>query len=523
MQVVHARLLPDGGLVVGGRAVAVPAGMTAEETALARVRGVVETLGQPAQMEIERADGSAVVLVVDVDGAVSPLTAPVPAQPTAQERPELPLPRLLEGARSPAPAPADPVSVPDDAPTELRPTPGGRRLPPRGRETRTVLPREPTREPPRRRRGLVVGGTVLALVVGGLAATSLGGGDSGPSTSTAGVAQGLQLRVAVPGWSRSAVWSVPAPVPRRGVTSVVAGRAGVVALTPDGAAVTLLDMRDGHTISRTTLPTDGPLHGLWSTSSLAAVHVGTHVLLLPVDGVPAPVRTVEVPPGSRLSTMGDSLLITYPSNGALVLDPASGRLVDVRLPSGTTQLAADGTTIIAAMPAGSWWLARPGAAATEVHAVPPREGARVRQVRGGGHGRVLILWSGPGDGMTTVAMHDANTGAVLLSADAQTVDLVNAAWRWDGGPLAAYGPVVLDVARGSAHLVPGLDPEKALDGTVYGRRGASEGVAVAAADPNRVVSLGHDAPLPWGGRGDRLVILDTDSTGTLTLFGLERS
>ncbi|MEU0938970.1 hypothetical protein [Embleya sp. NPDC005971] len=526
MRVIRVQVIPDGSLLVRGRPVVVPVGMSPEDAAIDHVRAVVATIDEPARVEIERPDGSAVVVVVELDGSVAQVPIAMPAQPAAREDPALPVPRLLRGLGSvPAVASVDPESAVG------RPAPGsgsgsgsgGRRPTPLVRETRTRLPKERAQVPPRRRRGLVVGGVAVALVLGSLVAVSLGdGGGSTTKQPVAGTVQGARLRVPVPGWSPAAAWSVPVAAPASGVTTVAAGRAAAAAITPDRSAVLLLDAGDGRTLARVPLPTDGPLHGMWSTAALAIVHVGTHLVVLPLDGAASQPRTLDVPPGSRVSTVGSSLLVTYPANGALILDDSA--LVDVQIPSGAVQLGADGDTVLAGVPAGSWWRCRRGASSVEVKPVPPRADASVRVVRAGGHDRVLIVWSGPREGVSTVALHDAKSGAVVMQAEVPSDQLVDAAWRWDGGSIAAFGPLVIDLRRGNSRVVPGLRPSVVVDDVLYGRRGASEGVAIPAADPDRVQSLGQDGPLPWGGTARRLLVVSTsDQAGSTALYALERS
>jgi hypothetical protein len=526
--VVRVEVFADGTVTLRGRPVRVPPGVGAEQAAIDRVCESATLLDQAVRVEIRRPDGSVVVVLVEPDGSVRAVpAATVPPQPTGPAV-KLPVPAMLRGMQSVAAVvePAAEEQASGDA--VARSAPGGRRPPPRVRHTRTLLP-EPRRaeDVPRRRRGLLVGAVVGAVLLGTLLAVSLAGGNSsqssGPAGASGGPTKGEQVRVPVPGWARAAAWSVPVAVPGRGVVSAVVGRSAVAALTPDGTAVVVLDLRDGREVARATLPTDGPLHGLYGTPDFAVVHVGIRLLVLRLDGSAGPARTMDVPPGSRLSVTGTSVLVTYPGNGAMVVDGVSEQPVRVsRLPSGSTQLAADGPTVIASVPGGRWWRVQGDADGVEVVAAAPREGATVRQVRAGGHGRVVIAWSGPRDGMTTVAVHDATTGAVLARADAPTSDLVDPAWRWDGGRLAALGPLVLDLEQGTSRLVRGLDPGVVVDGVLYGRRGASESVAISATDPDRVQSLGQDVPLPWGGTRDRLLVVDVDKAGRMSLFGLGR-
>ncbi|WP_331733720.1 hypothetical protein OG948_60230 (plasmid) [Embleya sp. NBC_00888] len=471
LRLVEVRLRADGTVWVQGRPIAVPAGTTPEQAAIEHVRASVQMLGHRARVRITRPDGSRVEFVMTEDGSTVRV-APAPVDHPAEPMPE--------------------QAVPAGAPKP-------------------------------RRWGLVAGLAVLGLIAATLT-IALRDDDGAPPSprAVAGARQGPDGRL--PGWSPDAVWQAPIAVPRKDLRNpLVSGRTSAAVIAPDEARVNVLDLRDGHVLASVPFAADAALHGLWKAGELAVVHSGPRLVMVSLDGSPSPTTTPYVPLGSRVSTTGTSLLVTYPGNGAMVLDQDTAQLVNVRLPVGTTQLGADGDTVLSAIDTGTWWRSRAGTPAVEVTPVPPRPGAAVRQVRAGGHDRVTILWSGAREGDTTVAMHDATTGAVVLAVDTPAREIADADWRWDGGPIAALGPLVLDLKRGTGNLVPGLYPTNFANGTLYGRRGESEGIAIAASDPGRVRTLGRDGPLPYGVTSDRALVISVNAAGAMTVFALEPS
>ncbi|MGR7000749.1 hypothetical protein ACU686_26310 [Yinghuangia aomiensis] len=327
------------------------------------------------------------------------------------------------------------------------------------------------------------------------------GGTSGPSAPPTGAPGPGQLPVAAPpGWSRTAVWSVPVTAPAAKVPTVAAGASAAAVITPD-RKLALLDPATGATRRSVPLP-DGELRGvrlgLVDSRATALAHVGSKLVLVPADGS-SDATVVDVPDGASVSVGGDAPLITSRTDSSVI---ASGKLVPLKLPPGSVAMAVDGQTAVAAASSGTWWRITAGQeAAAETTPAPPRPDAKVARVVGAGHGRVALVWTGPAADSVTVALHDAATGQMLASADAPAASVKSLAWVWGAGDkVAAIGPVVIDLATGKASVRTGLVPVVAFGTTVYGTvNGAA--ASVDAASDAAPSALPAGTPLPWGAHG----------------------
>ncbi|MFF7249988.1 hypothetical protein ACFZBU_39570 [Embleya sp. NPDC008237] len=310
--------------------------------------------------------------------------------------------------------------------------------------------------------------------------------------------------------------------PRAGDGFTYAGnKDGVVIATPD-RALAVLNPADGAVRTRTPFP-DGGFHGVHATATLGLAHVGERVLLAPLDTTSPPIA-LTVPPGSEVSTTGDAVLITAPGDTAMIADRDGTH--GVPLPPGTHALAADGDTVIAATPAGPWWRARTtGAPPVQVTPTPPRPDARVRSVTAAGHDRVLVLWSGPESSTTTTALHDAKTGAVILAAQVPSTELTGAYLLWDGGPVAGFGPLVLDMRTGRHVVVPTFRAASIRGTTVFGHLRSGQSRTAVGVDTNDLQApprpLGPSTPLPWADAKGRALVGDLDTDGVFRIYALD--
>ncbi|MFE5325330.1 hypothetical protein ACFRCG_02745 [Embleya sp. NPDC056575] len=345
--------------------------------------------------------------------------------------------------------------------------------------------------------------------------------ESGESrTSTTSRAE--PAAVAAPaGWRQTSAWSRSIAPPGAGRPSVAALGGVLAILTPD-RRVALLDPHDGAVVQvGEPLPTGNvALHATGDPTAPVLVAETEDRLLvwspLRAPQSSRPPTTIEFAPGARVSYAGALPLVTGPDGSAAVL--RGDALVPVRLSPGTVAMAADTAHVLAGRAVGPWELVGFDGRTHVVAPLPPRPGARMLRMAGAGHGVVAAVWSGPVDGSETLAVHDSSSGRVLAGADAPAGSLSGAWIHADGNPLAALGPVVVDLAQGRASVTPGLVARSVAGDRVYGTRDLRP-VAVTSAG---VVTMPDRAAIPWGisvgrailltGDGDRAVLHAVDPT-----------
>ncbi|UGQ15000.1 hypothetical protein LO772_16365 [Yinghuangia sp. ASG 101] len=375
---------------------------------------------------------------------------------------------------------------------------------------------------------------VLALMLALVAATLVGaallgggsaGADGAPATAAPtampGAPAGKPLPVAAPpGWSRAAAWSLPVTAPAPRVPTVAADGSTAAAITAD-RQLALLDPATGQVRRMVPLPA-GDLGGLRlgrvDGRAAALVQVGSQLVYAPVDGT-ADVTVLVLPDGASVSVAGDSPLVSAPSGASVI---SGGKLLPLQLPPGAGAMAVDGQTVLAAASSGTWWRIPLGQAPIEMAPSPPRPGAAVARVAGAGHGRVAVVWTGPSDGVGTVALYDASTGEALWTVDAPAEALKSPAWVWAAdGKVAAIGPIVFNLGARTATLREGLVPVIAFGGRVYGTVNGASAVIDPSDPAASTTALPAGTPLPWGAPTGRLLMtVASDASGAVDLFAL---
>ncbi|GCD96014.1 hypothetical protein [Embleya hyalina] len=311
------------------------------------------------------------------------------------------------------------------------------------------------------------------------------------------------------GRRQTSVWSRSIAPPGAGRPSVAALGDVLAILTPD-RRVALLDPHDGRIdgLGEPLPAGDAALHATGDPAAPVLVaETGNRLVVWSPLRAPRswrPPTTVEFAPGAHVSYAGALPLVTGPDGSVAAL--RGDGLFPVRLSPGTVAMAADTAHVLAGRAAGPWELLGFDGRTRVVAPLPPRPGARILRVAGGGHGVVAAVWSGPGDGSETLAVHDSSSGRVLVGADAPAGSLSSAWIHPNGDPLAALGPVVFDLAEGRASVTPGVVARSVAGGRVYGTRDLHP-VAVTTAG---VLTLPDGAAIPWGVGAGRALLLTGD-------------
>jgi hypothetical protein len=315
--------------------------------------------------------------------------------------------------------------------------------------------------------------------------------------------------IAPAGWRQTSAWARSIAPPGAGRPSVAALGDVLAVLTPEHR-VALLDPHDGR-INWVGEPLPAGYVALHATGDPAApvlvAETAGRLVVWSTHGAPqpsTPPTTVVLAPGARVSYAGALPLATGPDGSAAVL--RGDALVPVRVSPGTVAVAADAAHVLAGRAVGPWELLGFDGGTRVVAPVPPRPGAHMLRMAGGGHGSVAVVWSGPDDGSETLAVHDSTSGRVLADADAPRGSLSGAWIRSNDDPLAALGPVVLDLAEGRASVTPGFVARSVAGGHVYGTRyGHPVAMTVRGA-----VAVPDRAAVPWVVSAGRAIVLTGD-------------
>ncbi|MFC7328818.1 hypothetical protein [Marinactinospora rubrisoli] len=391
------------------------------------------------------------------------------------------------------------------------PAAGGRGAPPRPqRAPRTRGPGSGAG----RRIALVVAGGVVAVAVlvgGGYAAVqylpdTLGIGQEEPPVPEAAT---FDSRPVPPGFTDQAAWRLAmAPGTRP-------------AVAPDGSAVAFVNAderlavvgADGVERWSAELPValgdiDQQPRIVRAGESLQVLLGGDGTLWLwPIGG--GDPEEVELPAGAQVSYAGRAPLVAA-GDGAFV--PSGGELAPVPLSEGQGALAADGEAVLVAAARGPWAWAAEGADPAEVEPAEPDGAERLDRVLTASAEHVLIRWTTEDEDSVVLGVHDAHDGSVVASAAIAPGELTDARWV-AGDTIAAYGPVVVDLAAGAARVVPGFTPVTAVGGTLFGELDGAEVAVEGDGDPEE---LEPDTAQPWGLLNGHAVVVAGDGIYALT-------
>ncbi|WTX01056.1 hypothetical protein OG216_47450 (plasmid) [Streptomycetaceae bacterium NBC_01309] len=534
-------VLEDGSVTVDGEELAVAPGADPRRAALDDVRAHAVAHGRPVRAIAVDPDGTRRELIVPPVGEVVPVSVvsapPLPAVPRHEPRPgpgrTATVPLTKKTATTPPgilPVPLVPAIdplLPDDP---ADPDGALREDAPPGRRTRTVAvaaavlatvavtttvalwPAEPAHDP----------------TLAGRAAPAADTSNRPPTTKTTAPAtpKGTQAdpsaqRLMLPaGWSARPAWSSPATAELGAGEAAVAVHGNVVAvLTPDHR-VAVLDAATGQP-GWTSAPLPRGHSGVHATrdgtAPVFAVRSGDVLHLWPATAAPPHAPTapepvdVPLPHGARLSYAGDVPLLTAPDGSASAV--RGGTPVRVAAAPGATVMAADDTLAVSSAGPGPWTVHTAADTARTVVPAPPRDGARMLRVVGAGHGLVAAIWSGPAEGEETLAVHDATTGVVRATADAPAAAFAQAHWIHPAGPVAAFGPAVVDFGTDGVvrtEVNTAFRARSAAGGVVYGTRGDTP----ARFRPGHGTDdLPHGAAVPWAAAERRALVLTRTPDG----------
>ncbi|MYS80557.1 hypothetical protein [Embleya scabrispora] len=515
----------DGTATVDGTPVYVPEGAEARHAAIDEVRFTASLLDRPVRAIDVDPDGTRYPLLVDPDGTLTFLAEPHPDPDTDIPDDEAYAPSC-EGDAAPTDGhdgdfgewwvDSDGNDSHTRASDEHDP-----HAPPDLPEAAPPPPEQPPSTPPARpgrarRRASRSGLRVVPVAIGLAVATAVTvvavlvwPDDESAGSRPSATSRAEPAAVTAPaGWRQTSAWSRSIAPPGAGRPSVAALGGVLAVLTPD-RRVALLDPHDGR-IDRVGEPLpagDAALHATGDPAApvLVAETEGRLLVWSPHRAQPSPPpTTVELAPGAHVSYAGALPLVTGPDGSAAAL--RGDALTPVRPSPGTVAMAADAAYVLAGRSVGPWELLGFDGRTRVVAPLPPRPGARILRMAGGGHGTVAVVWSGPGDGSETLAVHDSSSGRVLAGADAPTGSLSSAWIHPDGNPTAALGPVVLDLAEGRASVTPGFVARSVAGGRVYGTRdGHSVALTVSG-----VVAVPDHAAIPWSVSAGRAILLTGD-------------
>ncbi|WP_017596100.1 flagellar basal body-associated FliL family protein [Nocardiopsis potens] len=356
---------------------------------------------------------------------------------------------------------------------------------------------------------------VLVLgVLGGAGYFALGllpdGGTSGAS-SDAETPIPFDALPVPPGFAAEAAWSHPmAP----GLDPTVAPDGGSAAFVSEGEELTLIGP-DGAVRWAEKLPVpadevqNGPYFVVDGDGYGVALLGKGRMWRWSAEGG-EPVET-EVPEGGRVSFAGGAPLVEGGDGDAFVT-ASGGGLEQIEVPdSGYGAMLYDGEQVLSAVLSGPWQWARPdGGGVKEVEPDEPKGGDEIDRLLTARAEHVVLLWTAKRGDDAIVAVHDSRDGSVVAHASVDPDELSEAHWE-QGGDVAAYGPVVFDLAAGEA-TVTGLVPESASDGRVFGE---IDGGAVAVDGTGEATEIDPDTARPWGLLDGRAVVAAGE-----TLYGL---
>jgi hypothetical protein len=515
---VHA----DGAATVDGETIAVPHGSDARRAALDDVRAHAVAHARPVRALAIDPDGTRRQLIVPPSGeaAVVPTgngpSAPPVAVPTARAWDATPKtpdtdpiePLTYEGHY--ADETDDAAETPgDDAHVETADRDAGTpadRIPAARRRTRTLV---------------VVGAAVLVVTAAGFTAAHWLDTTTPARNPAAAPAQPSAPRVAVPaGWSTRPAWSRPVILPADGEPPLAVAGDALAVFTADHR-LAAVNPADG-TAYWTSRPLPADHGGIHATSDgtrpAVAVRDRDRLYLWPADRFAAPTApepaAIDLPQGTRLSYTGDVPLAILPTGAAAAV--RNGALVPAGLAPGATAMAADTSTVISATGAGPWTVHAADGSSRTVLPAAPHPDARMLRLVGAGHGLVAAVWTGASPGHETLTVHDAATGQAKAAApDTAPAAFTRAQWIHPRGQLAAYGPVVVDLADdGSASVAvnAAFTAQSIADGAVYGLNGDQP----AAFHVGRgIETLPPGTALPWAVTGHRALVVVRTHGGTV--------
>jgi hypothetical protein len=421
--VLNLQVTPEGGALVGGRALVVADGQDPTDAAIQAAAAEAQLLpGDHGAIRVRAVDAAGNVhpMVVRADGTAFDLTPPTPRVAT---RPTWWLP-----------AAAFAIAV-------------------------------------------VLGAGVVTTVAV-IRSDAAPAAPAGVSTPTPLVGAGANLPIpAPPGYAQQATWAVPvdpqvAPVPT--------ADGDLLAKTTNGDLV-LLDAATGRRLwsgnnggdKLHTFVADGQSIAVSSTGQQLSLWALPDKESKATPGAPVDPVTVALPSQATVSYDGATPLVTLPDQTAALVTSAGLTRVDV--PVGATALAATSTSVIAAGTDGFWYALTPDAqpAAKQLAAPAGTPGVLVRTIAAGGTHLAGVWDTGtPMQPAQRVVLYDLRTGrAVADEAGTPGVDLTQAAViHQEGGSRLTLGAVLIDY--GSAAVVVDLGaaftPKTLTNGHVYG-------------------------------------------------------
>ncbi|GAA1115484.1 hypothetical protein GCM10009605_55940 [Nocardiopsis composta] len=367
-------------------------------------------------------------------------------------------------------------------------------------------------------RKILVGTASAVLVLGVLGGAGYfalgllpGGGSGTTASSDAETPIPFEALPAPPGFAAEAAWSHPmAP----GIDPTVAPDGGSAAFVSEGGELTLIGP-DGTVRWAEKIPVaageveNGPYFVADGDGYGVALLGKGRMWLWSAEGG-EPVET-EVPEGGRVSFAGGAPLVEGGDGDAFVTT-AGGDLEKIEVPgSGYGAMLYDGEQVLAAVLSGPWKWARPdGGGGKEVEPDEPKGADEIDRLLTARADHVVVLWTAKRGDDGIVAVHDSRDGSVVAQASVDPDELSEAHWE-QGGDVAAYGPVVFDLAAGEG-TVTGLVPESASDGRVFGE---IDGDPVAVDGTGEASEIAPDTARPWGLLDGRAVVVAGE-----TLYGL---
>ncbi|WP_246062207.1 hypothetical protein [Haloactinospora alba] len=357
----------------------------------------------------------------------------------------------------------------------------------------------------RRRVGLLVGGGVLSVaVVAGLGATVVhflpGEGPPQPTEDGDGPSHTLDARPAPPGFGEEARWRLtmrPDTQP-----DVAPDESAAAFIDPEGQLVVVGE--DGEEKWSADLPLDP--EGVEGRPRFVRQEDGYGIALVDAGNLwqwsPQGDRSdpVELPEDANVVFAGTAPLVL---SGDEAFVPAQGELEQVELPGDSGAMVADGQRVLTAVAHGPWNWVTPDGTSTEVEPTPPEGAGELDEVLTAREEYVIVRWSAAeGDGVV-LAVHDSGDGSVVAATGTTTGEIADARWV-EGASVAAYGPVVVDLAEGDATTVSGFEPANATGDVVYGSTG---GVPVAVDAEGEPREMEDGAARPWGLVDGRAVVV----------------
>ncbi|WP_067968788.1 hypothetical protein [Nocardiopsis trehalosi] len=319
----------------------------------------------------------------------------------------------------------------------------------------------------------------------------------------------LEGRSAPPGFTTQAAWRLPTlpgtrpgVAPDGGAAAYVDPEERLTVVGPDGAELwsAELPLPAGDIEGAPTFVSDGDAYGLAVTGS------GRLWLWPPSGGAP---DEFTLPEGSRVTFAGASALVL---GDGRALVPDDGGLRPIAMPSGYGAMLADPGRVLTAVQDGPWrWVGLDGET-TEVEPEPPDGAGDLAEVLTARSRYVIVRWVAEEGDQALLAVHDSGDGSVVARTLVDPASLADARWL-EGGSVAAYGPVVVDLDNGRATALEGFVPTSAAGDRVYGE---AAGVPVAVGADAEPTDLPADVVRPWGLLDGRAVVIADGDLYALT-------